>query len=90
MNIGTKLLAPLVMLLLAGCADKTTITLLPEEGGKVGKIAFVDKGGKSVTIDKAWETLEVKKDGSASVKYRMKRPLWASTKILFRRCLLSR
>ena len=66
MNIGTKLLAPLVMLLLAGCADKTTVTLLPEEGGKVGKIAFVDKSGKSVTIDKAWETLEVKKDGSAS------------------------
>ncbi|MGE4398222.1 MAG: OmpA family protein [Campylobacterales bacterium] len=66
MNIYKKLLAPLALLFMVGCADKTTVTLLPEEGGKVGKIAFVDKSGKSVTIDKAWEKLEVKKDGSAS------------------------
>ena len=57
---------PLVLLFAVGCADKTKVTLLPEEGGKVGKIAFVDKSGKNVTIDKAWETLEVAKDGSAS------------------------
>ena len=52
--------------IISGCAQKEAkIILLPEEGGKVGKIELTDKSGKSYTVDKAWETVELTKDGKA-------------------------
>ncbi|MDD3467802.1 MAG: OmpA family protein [Campylobacterales bacterium] len=48
-----------IIFLFAGCSGKTMVTLLPEDGGKVGKIDFVDDSGKRVLIDKAWESLEI-------------------------------
>ncbi len=56
----------LLPFIFGGCAEKVSVTLLPEEGGKVGKIGYIDKEGKTKLIDKAWETLEIKKDGSVS------------------------
>lgn len=52
-------------LFFSGCATKeTTITLLPEENGKVGVISLVDKHGNTTTIDKAYQSLEVMSDGN--------------------------
>lgn len=59
MSIKTVVFGAFVAFLFVGCAGKTTVTLLPEEGGRVGKIDFVDSSGKRVLIDKAWESLEI-------------------------------
>jgi outer membrane protein OmpA-like peptidoglycan-associated protein len=66
----TKKIITLLALLFVfvGCADKVNVTLLPEEGGKVGVIEFVDKSGKPHIISKAWETLEIDKSGKADSK----------------------
>lgn len=53
------LFAVIALFLFAGCAGKTKVTLLPEDGGRVGKIDFVGDDGKRVLIDKAWESLEI-------------------------------
>jgi outer membrane protein OmpA-like peptidoglycan-associated protein len=60
----------LLSILFTGCAEKSDVkvAILPEEGGKVGMVEFVDKSGKSYTLSKAWETLDIKKDGKAEVK----------------------
>ena len=64
------LAALLLSIFFAGCAEKSDVqvAILPEEGGKVGMVEFVDKGGKTLTLSKAWETLDIKKDGKAEVK----------------------
>jgi outer membrane protein OmpA-like peptidoglycan-associated protein len=64
-NIATFIV---FLLLFAGCADKVNVTLLPEEGGRVGVIEFVDNSGKEHLISKAWETLEIDKSGKADSK----------------------
>ncbi len=56
------------LLLFTGCADKVNVTLLPEEGGRVGVIEFVDSSGKEHLISKAWETLAIDKSGKADSK----------------------
>jgi outer membrane protein OmpA-like peptidoglycan-associated protein len=56
----------LALVFFVGCASKTKVTLLPEEGGKVGKIGFTDEKGKHVLIDKAWESLEIDNAGVKS------------------------
>ncbi len=53
-----------VLAFFAGCADKVKVTLLPEDGDKVGTIRMDDKDGKSHTINKAWGLMEIKKDGT--------------------------
>ena len=65
-----KYIYPLIVavaaLTLSGCAQKEVrIILLPEDGGKVGRIELTDKSGKSYTVDKAWEQVELSKDGKA-------------------------
>ena len=65
-----KYIYPLIVavaaLTLSGCAQKEVrIILLPEDGGKVGRIELTDKSGKSYTVDKAWEQVELSTDGKA-------------------------
>lgn len=67
-NIKLLLTSALIFAIFVGCADKTKVTIMPEEGGKVGVIEFVDKEGKSHIVSKAWESLEVKAGGSADTK----------------------
>ncbi len=52
-----------LLFVFAGCADKVNVVLLPEEGGRVGAIEFVDKEGKPHLISKAWETMAIDKSG---------------------------
>lgn len=42
----------------AGCANNVNIVLLPEEGGKVGKIEVEDKGKKTI-VDKPYQNIEL-------------------------------
>jgi len=67
-NIKFLIISLFLFLLFAGCADKVNVTILPEEGGRVGVIEFVDKDGKAHTLSKAWETLEIEKSGKADTK----------------------
>jgi outer membrane protein OmpA-like peptidoglycan-associated protein len=67
-NIKLLLAWAFISAIFVGCADKTKVTIMPEEGGKVGVIEFVDKEGKSHVVSKAWESLEVKAGGSAKTK----------------------
>lgn len=53
-------------IMLSGCAPKTTVTLLPEDGGKVGTIEYADSIGKTHRINRAWQSLDVSENGSVS------------------------
>jgi outer membrane protein OmpA-like peptidoglycan-associated protein len=48
-----SLLAPLVAVLLSGCAIKETVVILPAADGHVGGVV-VQSGGKTVVLDKAY------------------------------------
>jgi outer membrane protein OmpA-like peptidoglycan-associated protein len=60
MRFLQKAVAVLALLVLANCAPKPDlIVLLPEEDGKVGKVAVETDGGGSVLLDKAYASVTV-------------------------------
>jgi hypothetical protein len=50
MRRSLSLLAPLVAVLLAGCASKETVVVLPAADGHIGGVV-VQSGGKTVVLD---------------------------------------
>ena len=48
------LLAPFAAVLLAGCANKETVVVLPAADGHIGGVV-VQSGGKTVVLDRAYE-----------------------------------
>ena len=55
----TFFIAAILTILLSGCAKQTTVVLLPDPSGKVGKVTVASDGG-SVDITKAQEATVVK------------------------------
>lgn len=53
------------ILIFTGCANNVNIVLLPEEGGKVGKIEVEDKG-KTTIVDKPYQNVELV-EGSSKI-----------------------
>jgi outer membrane protein OmpA-like peptidoglycan-associated protein len=64
MRRSFSLLAPLAAVLLAGCAAKETVVILPAVDGHVGGVV-VQSGGKTVVLDRAYEA-DHPGDGQAS------------------------
>jgi outer membrane protein OmpA-like peptidoglycan-associated protein len=58
------LLAPFAAVLLAGCANKETVVVLPAADGHIGGVV-VQSGGKTVVLDRAYEAAHPG-DGQAS------------------------
>jgi outer membrane protein OmpA-like peptidoglycan-associated protein len=55
--------------ILTGCSAKgTKITLLPEEGGKIGAISVADTKGVNYNIDKAYSSLDIYQRGEIEKK----------------------
>jgi outer membrane protein OmpA-like peptidoglycan-associated protein len=65
MRRSLSLLAPLVAVLLAGCATKETVVVLPAADGHIGGVV-VQSGGKTVVLDKAYAA-DNPGDGQAAV-----------------------
>ncbi|MDD2699159.1 MAG: OmpA family protein [Arcobacteraceae bacterium] len=63
------LLGITTLILFTGCATGgTRVTLLPEEGGKVGTITINDNKGIAHTINKPYTTLEIAQNGGIEDK----------------------
>lgn len=68
-KIAIAIVAAYMSLVLSGCQSKEVqIVLLPQEGGRVGKVEVSTEKGASTLIDKAWESAQVKKDGNVETK----------------------
>ncbi|MDD2382681.1 MAG: OmpA family protein [Sulfurospirillaceae bacterium] len=58
-----------LLIIFSGCASSgVQITLLPEEGGKVGTISMADYKGTQHTIDKPYAALDISQKGEIEPK----------------------
>ena len=65
----TLIFIVMAIFLMGGCASKeATITLLPDQDGKVGVITLEDKDGKEHRIDSAYETLSVSSKNEVEIQ----------------------